>query len=556
MIAHKNKLPREKAYPFLVFAVAALFAAAFILIAKLPFFSDDYSLLYHAGKNPFPFFSDWVTTGTGMLRPLVIVSLAVQMKLHGLQPQFFYLFNLLTHTATSFFVYQCLAIILPRHFRLSDTKIPLVLSLCFFFSVQSAVNVLWISGRTDLLCGFFGFLALWMHLTPLRMPAVVRTLLVPVLIFLSLLSKETGLLFPLLLGIEVVCNRQTEIRKKLPTLIAVAAAVGLYFIFRLLAFGSFIPQAPGEASVFQADFWFKGLLNLFSPFDIIELRNGLIRGSVYGFWAGVLSLFLFIYALIAIIKLYNGKQLFFAACTVLISAVSLLIYSRNYPELRLMYILVPLTLPLFALTINAFTGKSRILFMVILFIAIITGSFTEYSAALKQAKDYEKLQHAVRNINEDDSTVYVCIPYLSHIANRFSYPALELAAPYWRTGTVNTISSQFAAVLPYTTYSLTEETTKISCRQVDSLSFEFRMSSGRDGFVVHENKAGEMKTADTESGMIKSVSFSDRIPHLHKVARRAMVQFNPQYLKTHRVKFIFPLQDSMHVIDPFSGRFK
>lgn len=556
MIAHKSKLLREKAYPFLVFAAAALFVAAFILIAKLPFFSDDYSLLYHAGKNPFPFLSDWVTTGTGMLRPLVIVSLAVQMKLHGLQPQFFYHFNLLVHTATGFFVYRCLAIILPRYYRLLDIKVPLVLSLCFFFSVQSAANVLWISGRTDLLCGFFGFWALWMHLTPTRMPSAVRTLLVSVLLFLSLLSKETGLLFPLLLGIEVVYNRQTGIREKLFRLTAAAAAVVLYFLFRLLAFGSFIPQAPDAASMLHVDFWSKGLLNLFSPYDIIELRDGLSRGSVYGFLAGVFSLFLFIYALLVIIKLYNGKQLFLAASSVVISSGSLLIYSRNFPELRLMYILVPLTLPLAALAITAFTGKSRILFVIILFTANITGSFTEYAAALKQAKDYENLQHAAVNINEGDSTVYVCIPYLSHIANRFCYPALELAVPYWSTGTINKISGQFAVALPYTTYALTGGPTKISCRQADSLSFEFRISSGRDGFVVHENKGEDMKSAKTKNSMIRSVSFSDMIPRLNKVARCAVVQFNPEYLKTHRIKFLLPMQDSMLVIDPFSGAFK
>ncbi|MBI5727925.1 MAG: hypothetical protein HY965_08745, partial [Ignavibacteriales bacterium] len=486
----------------------------------------------------------------------VIVSLAVQMKLHGLQPQFFYLFNLLVHTATSFFVYQCLTIILPKYFRLHDAKIPLVVSICFFFSVQSTANVLWISGRTDLLCGFFGFWAIWMHLTPMRMPPFLRTLLVPVLLLLSLLSKETGLLFPLLLSMEIVCSRQTEFRKKLLTLSAIAAPVGLYFIFRLLAFGSFIPPAPDRVSVLNVDFWLKGLLNQFSPFDIIELRNGLNVGSVNGFLAGMLSLFLFVYGVLAIIKLYKGKQLFLAACTVLISAGSLFIYSRNFPELRLMYILVPLTLPLVALYMNAFTGKSRVLLIVLLFTAFITGSFPEYAAALKQAKDYKNLQYTVRNINEGDSTVYVCIPYLSHIANRFCYPALELAVPYWRTGTIDKISRQFAVALPYTTYSLTDEPTEIIYRQVDSLSFEFRMSSGRDGFVVHENKVGDIKTADTKNSMIKSVGFSDMIPHLNKTARYAIVQFNPEYLKTHRIKFIFPLQDSMRVIDPFYSELK
>ncbi len=141
------------------------------------------------------------TITTGFFRPMVNLTFGVQYQLHGLNPRPYGWFNLFLHLVNILLVYRLLS-------SLEMTGLYAIwTAILFGFNAKGpTMAVGWISGRTTLLYTFFSLLALYLYVkTRLKQPGpgwdykrISRYILVGVIYFAALLSKESAAAVPIL----------------------------------------------------------------------------------------------------------------------------------------------------------------------------------------------------------------------------------------------------------------------------------------------------------------------------------------------------------------------
>jgi len=240
--------------------VLILAVAAFVLTHKdtllLPFLSDDYPLA--AMMNPptaYKLLRSFLPERCDVVfyRPLSFLFFLMDSLLWGTHPLGFHLTNLLLHGTNA-----CLVYLLAR--RLIRNRGGAVTAAVFFllFPLQHEV-VIWISGRADslaTLCYLLCALFYWQYRVGGRKRHLFGALLCGLL---SLLSKENGLTFPvLLLGMEIILfgdKPAADRRRHLLCLMALLWILPLYVAFRwfslrdtLPLFLASLPEHPSDLS--------------------------------------------------------------------------------------------------------------------------------------------------------------------------------------------------------------------------------------------------------------------------------------------------------------------
>src|SRR5260370_2859838 len=119
-------------------------------------------------------------------RPLLTLSFSIIYTLFGAQPLFFYLFQLTIHILNGILLF----VFLKKFFK---ERVAFFLSLLFLVHPINVEAVSYISGLNDPLFFLFGILALILSLN--EQISMKRMFVVGFLLLCSLLSKETGILF-------------------------------------------------------------------------------------------------------------------------------------------------------------------------------------------------------------------------------------------------------------------------------------------------------------------------------------------------------------------------
>ncbi|CAI5451106.1 unnamed protein product [Caenorhabditis angaria] len=133
-------------------------------------------------------------------RPLTTATFRIQMKIHGKNPFWFHLFNILLHSLNA-----CLVAVLAKKLKLNEAS-----TFCGLLFALHPINteaVCSIVGRSDLLATCFVLLGLISEKDPL------------IFSILGLLSKETSIiLLPLVISKQFLTNGKKEVRYVLPVL--------------------------------------------------------------------------------------------------------------------------------------------------------------------------------------------------------------------------------------------------------------------------------------------------------------------------------------------------
>ncbi|ABK99272.1 tetratricopeptide repeat protein [Pelobacter propionicus] len=175
-------------------------------------------------------------------RPFVLLSFMMDKYVWGLEESFMHLENIVFHLANTLLLF---AVTRRACSLLKQTSLFVPFATALFFAIHplntEAVN--WISGRTDLLAGFFLLLAMYSMLkNPLTWPC---SLLAAIFMLMACLAKETAifflpaaLLFPFYLSShkDEIVPVSIIVRRNLPHLLLFSAAGSAYFVFRALAF--------------------------------------------------------------------------------------------------------------------------------------------------------------------------------------------------------------------------------------------------------------------------------------------------------------------------------
>jgi tetratricopeptide (TPR) repeat protein len=170
-------------------------------------------------------------------RPTLVVWWMVNYRLFGLQPFGWHVGNILLHAAVMVVAYGVLRrLAVPRR---------LAAAMLLVFAVHPAhvESVAWISGTSDLLLALGVLASLWCVLWALKRPGRLRWAAAVALYVPAVLSKESGVLYPLLVFTAVWAKAGPDLDLRRRTIAAALAAVpfavvaGAYFAARFLILG-------------------------------------------------------------------------------------------------------------------------------------------------------------------------------------------------------------------------------------------------------------------------------------------------------------------------------
>lgn len=171
-------------------------------------------------------------------RPTLDISMYLDYRLWGINPFGFHLTNILIFSFCCVAFYF-LSLLLLNGFSVDDPrKYAFISSIVFILHPMHVESVSWIAGRTDLLCGFFFVLAFIFHM--LSWDRLLFLLPAAVFFYLSLLSKEVALGFPLVVIFFDILSGMYNRKNLLKYLIYISASV-IYMYLRSRSYVS-IPQ--------------------------------------------------------------------------------------------------------------------------------------------------------------------------------------------------------------------------------------------------------------------------------------------------------------------------
>lgn len=194
--------------------------------------SLDDSGLFQALHNGDIILSQQLFSGGGhYFRPLTTLSYLFDYTVWNSNPAAFHFTNLLIHTANTLLVYA-----LALTFFISDSSarpVALIAALLFAIHPANSESVVWISGRTDLLCALFFLLTLLIIMRTNRNNVTASCVLLFLAFICSLLSKESSIALMAIAPVWLLSNRREPWDMRSTTLcVTLVVAVNSYVILR------------------------------------------------------------------------------------------------------------------------------------------------------------------------------------------------------------------------------------------------------------------------------------------------------------------------------------
>ncbi|EKE05141.1 MAG: hypothetical protein ACD_19C00425G0002 [uncultured bacterium] len=346
--------------------------------------------LIHSISNLPLFFSGGAfnSGGTGGLlgiyyKPMMTLSFSILHNIFGSRPFFFHLTSVFLHISSSVIVF----LIFKSFFR---DKRSLLLSLIFLVHPLYSEVVFYVANFQDVLFFFFGSLALLFSIQS------KNKFLVTILLLLSLLSKETGIIFVL----AVLFYKYW---------ISSLLSLSIYAVMRLgIAKIGF--DAHQISTIASLNLWqrllnvpkiaFYYVQNLFVPTNLVPNQHWVITNvNFYNFWMPLLAVILFFAILIYFTFQKNKNYYLFLAIFILSFAMHMQIFPLDVTlSGRWFY------LPIFGLLgmIGFFKPKLNIKYLEsILYIIIISLSLITFRRSFDWKNGLTLYSHDAKIITDD-----------------------------------------------------------------------------------------------------------------------------------------------------------
>ena len=253
------------------------------------------NVFVHSVKNiPLLFQSSTFNTGGAGVsagtyyRPLMMTFFSFVYQLFGPNPFFFHLFQLFFHILTAILVY-----LMFKHFFKEMTAF--FIALIFLVHPAGVESVAYISAVQDIFYVLFGILAFYIVIKNRAKFEFKNIFLINTLLFLSLLSKETAILFFIIIFIyQLIFDRKFIFEN----LIFFMMTVGIYALLRFALAGVFFTPYH-NAPIVQLSLWqrimmipaifFYYLKLFFYPVDLAVMQHWVIRTLDFRMLLGFLS---------------------------------------------------------------------------------------------------------------------------------------------------------------------------------------------------------------------------------------------------------------------------
>jgi tetratricopeptide (TPR) repeat protein len=267
-------------------------------------------------------------------RPITMLSFFWDSALSGRDPWAYHLTNLLMHLLCTVLLFSFVRELLGE----GSWKFALFGTACFALSPHANSAQIWINGRSDLFCTFFGLASVlvWRKALPStgsRRPLLLLTS--SLLFFLGLLSKEVliATLLPLLLWPDR--DRGVSWAQRLTRCSGLAAAAVAYIGLRVAVLGS-MRASEGAAHLLRslsylAPLELEGLLGALYPRRLYlrfmsEEFGGLSPGALLALLGLFVSIAATLFLLRRTIPLVSWGLLWFASCLAPVALVAGLLW--------------------------------------------------------------------------------------------------------------------------------------------------------------------------------------------------------------------------------------
>jgi len=400
--------------------------------------------------DPFPILHDWGFSTTAMFRPIINLSYSLDYLISH-SPLVFFITNYLIHFLNSLLVF--LIIIKLKKYYLSEkneikqnTLSNLIPFFIYFFFPQNFTNIFWISGRTDLICGLFLLLSTYNYIIYRTENKLLYLMMSVVYSLFALMSKETGLIifFYCLLIEYLIYTKKKE--KKIKYLLIPVCIIILYTFYRWLIFGANIYGTSKILITSMHDllvFIFYGAFSLFIPFDLLDYYY-LVHYNILLF--SILSLFILVTIIcVILLKILSGRKIFIQSLAViLISFLSLFVYYRSYPQMRLMTSHIPIfIIGLSVLYYNDKINWRRGLFYSGLFsycFILLFGTLLSYKKAKTIDLNHKLVYECLPDHNTFNSGVnYLMLGDQGRISQCWAQTAVDNMSSYKLTGSYHDV---------------------------------------------------------------------------------------------------------------------
>lgn len=266
-------------------------------------------------------------------KPLLSITYAIIYSLFGPNPFFFHLLQVLLHISNSILVF----LIFKKFLRINTS---FILSLIFLLHPINNEAVVYIANLQDVLFTFFGLLSL-KYFIEKKSLLVVGTLL-----FLSLLSKESGIIFFFILGIYYYLFVNKSKKKNL-YFIFTLFTVFVFYLFMRIVVGNIGLQTKylymsDNATLLQRFFTIPSIViyyfrTAFFPFSLAFGWYWVVTNPTYANF-GMLFLIVILLATILLLPLYflfrkkgKWKEYIFFLCILTVSlSISLQIIPLDF----------------------------------------------------------------------------------------------------------------------------------------------------------------------------------------------------------------------------------
>jgi hypothetical protein len=504
----------EEKPAFLIFSVIAVLLLP--LLHSFGFIADDYWLLHAAMKNPLPMTTDWVGSGVNMFRPVVVFSMYLNYLIAGYNPFGFYIVNLLLHLLNTIILFKTLhKLATGCRFPLSPKTI-FIISLLFLTLPQNLINVYWISGRTDIMCGTFVFTALYFFTEFIETRAKKYLMFSLLAQFAAYGSKETAFILILyIILISILQNKFTKgsilLKGWLPVVLSPAIIYVLYrfFIFRGNAMGDVLSNnfsVGGLVKFFSYGFWILAI-----PFDILDVYYFYCTSHLIVFIINFAVFALIACTLFFVIRHRKDPKLKSIAIFVLFIIAGLTIYIRSFPEMRLGYVFHPVILALIITVGSLADIKFMKWLMVVLFFGFFfAGNAMIIHRTININRYYERLMAALPDTIDTTKSYYVMTP-IGRYGQSAAAPQLGLMTYYKIHGNMNERPLNFYAAGLYEGFSLSKEPPQVQVKTLSPYHFYLTVPNATDGIVPIASKkfndAGEYRFEQMTMKMVRKRMF-------------------------------------------------
>jgi hypothetical protein len=163
-------------------------------------------------------------------RPLIYASMVLDKALWGITPFGFHLSNIVLNALSTVCAYWFSLLLFGVFGYERKYGAAFIAGLLFALYPMHVESVSWVSGRSDVLCALFFFLALIFHILSLRKTGLI--VLTTAFFTLSLSSKEVAVVFPVTALVFDLINRSEGRKANILRYAVYASVLALFFYLK------------------------------------------------------------------------------------------------------------------------------------------------------------------------------------------------------------------------------------------------------------------------------------------------------------------------------------